>query len=55
MPDDCNFGTIVSGNRRRKQEFSSVQRAAMYANLAAGETYRAVAEQFNTQPSTAYF
>ncbi|CAG9947911.1 unnamed protein product [Clonostachys rosea f. rosea IK726] len=48
------FGTEISANRQRGCQFSPEQKAAMCAELWAGKTYRAVAEEYNTTASTAY-
>lgn len=54
MPETREFGTIISGNRQKKQGFSPVQRAAIYAKISEGKSYRVVATEFNTSPSTAH-
>ncbi|KAL7952455.1 hypothetical protein V8C34DRAFT_118868 [Trichoderma compactum] len=54
MSERREFGTIISGNRRRNCEFTPVQRSAMCAKISEGKSYRAVALEFNTSPSTAH-
>jgi transposase len=54
MSETREFGTIISGNRRRNCEFSPVQRSAICAKISEGKSYRAVATEFNTSPSTAH-
>lgn len=46
------FGTILSGNRQRNQQFSPEARAAIIAARAEGRTQRSIAEQFQTSQQT---
>jgi transposase len=48
------FSTEISANQQRGYQFSPEQKAAICAELWAGKTYRAVAEEYNTTASTAY-
>src|ERR1700733_4109482 len=48
------FGTEISGNRRRTQEFKPEQRAAICAAVAAGQSPTVVAKAFNCCRATIY-
>ena len=52
MPPRRSFGTEISGNRQRNQEFSPEARAAMLAMLDTGCSARRVAREFRTTHST---
>lgn len=54
MPPRRSFGTEISANRQRNHEFTPVQKSAMCAELSSGKSYRNVARQFNTTPSTTH-
>lgn len=54
MPRNHEFGTVISKRRKKNPEFTAIQRAAMCAKISEGKSYRAVALEFNTSPSTAY-
>jgi transposase len=47
-----NFTTVISGNRRRNQQWSPEAKAAMLSRLAAGEGPASVARAFQTRTST---
>lgn len=48
------FGTIISGNRQRNHEFNSESRALMCNEIFRGRSYRDVASEFGTSPSTVH-
>jgi transposase len=54
MPEKRKFGTIISGNRQRNYEFSLESRVAMCAAKHGGQSYRQVAQEFHTTPSTVH-
>ena len=51
-PKKRAFGTVLSGNRQKGQEFSPQARAAIIAARAEGRTQASIAEEFNTSQQT---
>lgn len=54
MSSNVPFGTILSGNRKRNHEFNDIQRALIINEKTKGRSYRDVAQEFNTSPSTVH-
>ena len=54
MSSSVAFGTILSANRQFNHEFNKEQKAVMCAEIYGGKTYRAVARDWGTGPSTVY-
>ncbi|KAK5988525.1 hypothetical protein PT974_10008 [Cladobotryum mycophilum] len=54
MPDNRKFGTRLSANSEFSHQFNEAQKAAMCEAKSHGESYRKVAEEFHTVPSTVH-
>jgi len=54
MTSGRSFGAIISANRRHRQQFDSVTRALIINEKSKGRSYRDVASEFNTTPSTIF-
>ena len=54
MPEKRSFGAEISANRKKKCEFTPIQKAVIIEKLSSGLSYRKVATEFKTTPSTTH-